>query len=203
MGRPLGRLAIKESPMAAKSRLLRFTVGALAIGWAGSALAIDGLSVPEAGSTWPRWQPRLELSDPAGPRLGLTAPDASLPTRAALLGDYDLGDFGLALPRTSGRFRATSGLLFGLRGTGHNTGGLLPGPGPEALPPSAPYLGVGYSGWLLKSGLSFTADVGLTADYPGGTWRLGRALLGNQGAETALRELRLQPRLQLGVQYTY
>jgi hypothetical protein len=43
----------------------------------------------------------------------------------------------------------------------------------------------------------------VTADYPGGTWRLGRALLGSQGSDAALRALRLQPRLQLGMQYSY
>lgn len=187
--------------MGARFRFLQLAVWG-AVGLAGSVGATEGLSVPTSDSFWSRWQPRLELADPAGTRLGLTA-EPTLPLRAALLGDYDLGDFGLALPRTVGRFRATSGLLFGLRPTGGPSGLMQPWAGIDATPPSAPYIGLGYTGWLTRSGLSFTADVGLTADYPGGTWRFGRALLGNQGADAALREIRLQPRLQLGMQYSY
>lgn len=182
----------------------RFLVVAVwgALGLTGSVRATEGLSVPTSESFWSRWQPRLELRDPAGTRLGLVA-EPTQPLRAALLGDYDLGDFGLALPRTVGRFRATSGLLFGLRPTGGPSSLAQPWAGIDPAPPSAPYIGLGYTGWMSKTGLSFSADVGLTADYPGGTWRFGRALLGNQGADAALREIRLQPRLQLGMQYSY
>ena len=181
-------------------RFQRCVIGWFVASSACAALAADGLSVPASASNWARWQPRLELSDLAGVRLGAGSTDGPIALRAALLGDYDLGDFGLSLPRTTGRFRATSGLLFGLKSP---AGAPQPWTGADALPPSAPYLGLGYTGWLTKSGLSFSADVGLTADYPGGTWRLGRALLGNQGNDATLRELRLQPRLQLGMQYTY
>lgn len=184
----------------------KFRLGAVvllgAVGLTGAVGATEGLSVPTSDSFWSRWQPRLELADAAGTRLGLAA-EPTLPRRAALLGDYDLGDFGLALPRTAGRFRATSGLLFGLRPMGGPSSLAQPWAGIDMAPPSAPYIGLGYTGWVSKTGLSFSADVGLTADYPGGTWRFGRALLGNQGTDAALREIRLQPRLQLGMQYSY
>lgn len=186
--------------MGATFRFQRSAVGLLLAATAGAALAADGLSVSPSPTSWPRWQPRLELTDPAGARLGLNGADAAATLRAALLGDYDLGDFGLALPGTMGRFRATSGLLFGLKGPATAP---QPWAATEGPPPSAPYIGLGYTGWLARTGISFTADVGLTADYPGGTWRLGRALLGNQGSDATLRELRLQPRLQLGMQYSY
>jgi hypothetical protein len=186
--------------MGATFRFLRYGVGLLLAGAATAALAANGLSVSPSPTDWPRWQPRLELTNLSGTRLGPTGTDASPTLRAALLGDYDLGDFGLALPGTLGRFRATSGLIFGLKGPAAT---LQPWAVNDSLPPSAPYIGLGYTGWLARTGLSFTADVGLTADYPGGTWRLGRALLGNQGSDATLRELRLQPRLQLGMQYSY
>lgn len=190
--------------MDAKWGLIRCSAVVVAFGLSGWAQAADGLSVPASPSAGARWQPRLELTDVAGVRLGSSgATDAAGWVRAALLGDYDLGDFGWSLPHTSGRFRATSGLMFGLRGFGGISAGGLAGVNPDTATVSSPYVGLGYTGWLTKTGLSFTADVGLMADYPGGTWRFGRALFGNQGADATLRELRLQPRLQLGVQYSY
>lgn len=167
--------------------------------------AADGLTVDGDRADWPRWQARLGWMPHPSSRWELmrtTAGSAALPT--ALLGDYDLGSLGLALPNTVGRLRATSGMLFGARGlsAGYVTQLGLPG-SPDPALASAPYLGLGYTGWLAKSGLSFSADLGLSADYPGGTWRFGRALFGTQGVEATLREIRLQPRLQLGVRYRY
>lgn len=193
--------------MPATSSFVAAAVGLVLLGQAAPALAIDGLSAPASAAAWPRWQLRLALPELAAPRLGLglglSASNAGAPMKAALLGDYDLGDFSLALPGTNGRFRATSGLMFTPRGSVGSSSAWTANMRADAAPTSAPYLGVGYSGWFTGSGLSFTADLGLTADLPGGSWRLGRALFGNQGADAAFRELRLQPRLQLGVQYTY
>lgn len=168
-------------------------------------LAADGLSVIDSGAAWPRWQARLGFIDTPG-RLGRWVDGtAAAAGRTALLGDYDLGDFGLSGARAQGRFRASGGLLINLR---HATG-------PWATPsswtwgmgngelPTSPYLGLGYSGWLNKTGLGFTADVGLVAEPPASSPRLGRALFGHQGQDASLRELRLQPRLQLGVRYSY
>lgn len=157
-----------------------------------AAWAADGLSL-DRDRVWPRWQARLSIAESA---------DLAPTYRAALLGDYDLGTFGLSLPFARGRFRATSGLLFGMRSTVSQPVWMASLAADTGVP-SAPYIGLGYTGWVPKTGLSFTADVGFSADYPGGTWRFGRALLGNQGFDATLRELRLQPRLQLGVQYTY
>lgn len=166
--------------------------------WFAPAWSAEGLALPEGATAWPRWQARLSL--PSGPA-------AFGPSRAALLGDYDLGNFGLKPPYTSGRFRATSGVLFDLQpASGGSTAGLAArtlGSINDSTLPTAPYLGLGYTGWLAKTGISFSADIGLLADYPGGSWRFGRALFGNQGFDATLREVRLQPRLQLGVQYSY
>lgn len=168
----------------------------------------EGLSLPAGDSPWPQWQARLELpgaSLPA-PRFTLANPSARAlpapPIRAALLGDYTLGSPTLALPGTRGHFHATSGLLFDLPRAADASGASLAAASDGPVP-SSPYLGLGYTGWLPRTGLSFRADVGLAAEYPGGSWRLGRALFGSQGFDATLRELKLEPRLQLGVQYTY
>ncbi len=200
--------------MTAKLRLLRSARRAVGVGLSVLAPALagaaEGLTLPDAGAAWPRWQARLSLNDRQSGLGGLgSSLDRSVPVRAALMGDYDLGHFGLTLPFATGHFRATSGLLFGLRSaSGVNPGSMTPGSGNGAgvldtAQATAPYLGLGYTGWLTRIGVRFSADVGLTADYPGGTWRFGQALFGNQGFDATLRELRLQPRLQLGVQYTY
>lgn len=160
-----------------------------------AALATEGLVLPSDPATWPRWHTRLSAADGADP--------AVLP-RVALLGDYDLGSFGLALPGALGRFRATGGVFFGPRGQATAASGLNLSSGVDgSTVPSTPYLGLGYTGWLPKTGFSFSADIGFMADTTAGNWRFGRALFGNQGADASLREMRLQPRLQLGVQYTY
>lgn len=173
-----------------------------------SAAGAEGLSLPAGDSPWPQWQARLELPGASLPtsRFALVSPPARAlpapPIRAALLGDYTLGGPALALPGTRGHFRATSGLLFDLqRAADSPSAGLASAS--DGPVPSSPYLGLGYTGWLPRTGLSFRADVGLAAEYPGGSWRLGRALFGSQGFDATLRELRLEPRLQLGVQYTY
>lgn len=196
--------------MAINRRVLRGAGLALAIsGWvwtAAPAFAAEGLVLAGSGLAWPRWQTRLTLNDAqaAPDRIGLAL---TSPTRAALLGDYDLGTLGWELPYASGRFRATSGLLFGLRNRSTVAGGAAEwAGGPLAIDESqasTPYFGLGYSGSLNKTALRFSADLGLTAEYPGGTWRFGRALFGDQGFDATRRELRLQPRLQLGVHYSY
>ena len=196
--------------MAIDRRVLHHAAWVLAIGgWvctAAPAFAADGLVLAGSDLVWPRWQARLTVNDvQADPnRIGL-APTS--PTRVGLLGDYDLGTLGWELPYASGRFRATSGLLFGLRSRSIIPGGAAESAGgPLSIDEdlaSTPYVGFGYSGSLNKTALRFSAELGLTAQYPGGTWRFGRALFGDQGFDATRRELRLQPRLQLGVHYSY
>ena len=159
-----------------------------------AAHGADGLSVPDGSLTWPRWQFRLSLIEAPITRWSLTEhPELAAPVRAAFLSDYDLGTFGLNLPFAQGRFRATSGLLLGLRN----------GAAVDLSARSASYVGMGWSGWVPRTGLSFSADFGWSADLPGNNWRLGGAPLGYQGLDGSLRDLRLQPRLQLGMKYTY
>jgi hypothetical protein len=51
--------------------------------------------------------------------------------------------------------------------------------------------------------LSITADLGWVAERPGAAGQVGRALFGNQGMDSALRDLRVSPVLQLGMRYTF
>jgi hypothetical protein len=66
-----------------------------------------------------------------------------------------------------------------------------------------PYLGLGYSGLSLRSGLSLSADLGLVARQPAAASGLGRALLGQRGLDSALRQLDLSPMVRLGLNYSF
>jgi hypothetical protein len=68
---------------------------------------------------------------------------------------------------------------------------------------SMPYLGIGYTDYSLKSGWGFWADIGLVVQSPGNAAGLGRVLLGTQGVDDLMRELRLTPLLQLGINYAF
>ncbi len=159
-----------------------------------------------------RWQARLQLNsldahaEPT-PRLA-----GSHILSATLLGDYYLthADFS----RLRGGLRATGGLMVGPLSMSQSSGGLALGGGPvaagrRALVPIGPdayafepsanlsYVGIGYTGWLKRGGLAFSADLGLMS----GSLRLGRSSA--QGVEDAMRDLRFKPLLQLGLAYSY
>jgi hypothetical protein len=196
-----------------------------------SLVAAEGLVLRDAASSWPTWQARLSLTTaatgvPGASRISLV--DAEQPVggrhaiqSAALLGDYYLHGWTPAWLSKHGAVRATSGLLVGSRSLAVSDA-VSPTGAPsrlslavQALQPAfgsagvdagattVPYLGIGYSGLSFKGGWGITADLGVTAEKPGGAWRVGRAMLGNQGAESSLRELRLSPLLQVGVRYSF
>jgi hypothetical protein len=191
-----------------------------------AAAQAGGLSVPSGEDLWPRLQARLGVSTEevvsATDRYGLTAGGGSVRLQSATL----LGDFYFERARSPaeplGGFRATSGLLFGSQGLAG--GGTSAGPraighsvmlGMQSLPASVassgagndlgtvlPYFGLGYSSLDPRGGWGFSADLGLLAQNPGSV-RLGRAFGSPQGMEDTLRELRLSPVLQLGVNYAF
>ncbi|MDO9459716.1 MAG: hypothetical protein Q7N95_06320 [Alphaproteobacteria bacterium] len=187
-----------------------------------AAQAAGGLAVPAGEQVWPQWQARLTVlstqrNAPAG---AAAASDAQLARSPALLGGALLGDYYFGEPAPGlglSGLRATTGLMLGSR----NPLSLLAAPSRagqalslsrQSLSPAwaidsgsegaAPYLGLGYTGWALKGGLSISADIGLVAENPSAP-RLGRALFGNQGFDSARRELRLSPLFQLGVNYAF
>lgn len=196
-----------------------------------AAAAQTGLKVDQAGGYWAGTQTRLHLhalgadaqAVPLGfrPRPELPGP---APLAASLSGDYyfstQLAD--PALPRSG--FRASSALLIRQPGVSLSdlawssrsaasfgptgqlpTHSLWVGPAElSAYSVSAmPYLGVGYSDYSLKTGWGFWADVGLVVQSPGNAVGVGRVLWGVQSAEDLMRELRLSPMVQLGVNYSF
>jgi hypothetical protein len=171
--------------------------------WA-SPVAAEGLEVPGSASPWAA---RLELGSYGGSRWGDVARGLSI----RMYSDYYLGGPQLG---DAGGLRLTSGLLVGQRSvvlgalatSRQAAGGLALGQtGPVTLGEGNdglrawPYVGVGYTGISLRGGWGFTADLGLAAQNLGAAVRLGSS----PGLDEVLRDLRLQPLLQLGVSYRF
>jgi hypothetical protein len=189
----------------------------------GAGLAgANGLTAPDGREVWPQWQARITLStvsldrvslsaqpDPRAQRLGLQS--------GALLGDYYFDLPGLRLPALQGGLRASSGLMIGPRGLALSGSGLLRGgqsfglavqggnltPFDSGRLDAAPYIGLGYTALAGHGSFRISADLGLVAEHPGGVSGVGRALFGTQGFDSALREMRLSPVLQVGVSYSF
>jgi hypothetical protein len=199
-------------------------VGLIALVTSPVSMAADSEAAGAAANQipWARWQGRLSLGSttPAW-RLGVEGPTTKL-SSASLMGDYYFGP-ALTGPGRLGGFRATSGLIVGPRnslstgqpslaanGSVFSIGSKLFGQPTSAygadLPTdtaTVPYLGFGYTGLSPRSGWSFSADLGLVAQSPANSTRLGRALSNGQNLDDAVRDLRLAPLLQLGVSYSF
>ena len=191
-------------------------VAALAALVALPVLAQDGLVVPRVDWLWPQVQARITVQTAALSPLSTTSfsPDASsAPLRGiqagGLFGDYTFASTGF------GSLRASGGLMLGnlggapMRSAGSGgalglsvlDGGSTFTPGVEAS--TLPYLGFGYSSPAIWRSLSLTADLGLVAGQPSALGGFGRALLGNQAMDAAVREMRLAPVLQFGLRYAF
>ena len=205
---------------------MRFLVAScLLAATTGAALAQTGLRLDSGTqASWPRWHARLGVATQT-PALGDAAASGRWqPGSAQLLGDYYPGLSKLQLGTLVGGFRATSGLLLGPRQQALVTPALASAQGlavtqsrtsrsalAEAGSDSVtamPYIGVGYSGVSLRGGWGFTADLGVLgvtgSPSSGGGLRPGRGgVLGTQGLDDLLRELRLLPVLQVGVSYAF
>jgi hypothetical protein len=175
-----------------------------------AAFAGDGLVAPAVETVWPQWHARITVQTAAVSPLSYSHWADGAKAARSLQGAALLGDYYFATP-AFGSFRASGGLMMGSTGGAWlssasagprlgltvQTAGHVPPGAAEGLA-TMPYLGLGFSSALLGSNLALTADLGMVA---GGN--LGQALLGNQGMERALRELRLAPVFQLGVRYTF
>ena len=176
---------------------VRFALASIAcLVLAAPAAADGGLAIPDGQLVWPQVQARMATDSPLLFPLSLTA--ASNPTlglgtsTSRLFGDFYFGPPGLQLPASMGGLRATSGLIGETRATAQSLK-------TEILP----YLGLGYTSQAIDGRWGITADFGLALENPGSAARAGQALLGNQGFEQAMREIRLSPMLQLGVSYAF
>lgn len=199
-------------------------IGLIALATSPVSMATDSEAAATAANQipWARWQGRLSLgSNTPAWRLGVEGPTTKL-SSASLMGDYYFGP-SLTGPGRLGGFRATSGLIIGLRnslstgqpaltasGSVFSIGSKLSGqtttPYGADVPmdtATVPYLGFGYTGLSPRSGWSFSADLGLVAQSPATSSRLGRALSYGQNLDDAVRDLRLSPLLQLGVSYSF
>lgn len=192
----------------------RSVAGVLALAALGNgAHAVEGLAV-DRDAPWPRWQARLSIHTDALSWRNDVGDGASAGPRLrslGVMGDY----YFLSAPlgeRSSGGFRATSGVLLGQAsgawalpaGGAANVGRRhvgAPGSADATLDGTVPYAGVGYSALSLHGGWGFSADLGLMA--VGSRVRLGQAAGATQRLDEAVRDLRLMPVLQLGVSYSF
>lgn len=148
------------------------------------------LAAPDAFGS--RWQARIEIDTIPNYNLGAGIPlgASSIIQMTRLLSDYQLDT--LRLGQTSG-LRLTGGVLLNSR---------LPIAGAD--PRGAwPYFGIGYAGNGARGDWGFTADVGLAAQNPGAVGRFGGVFNGRVDLNDALRDLRLQPMIRLGVTYNF
>ena len=184
------------------------------------AADLAAIEASVAPQPWARWQGRVSFGTPTQSlRSGLLEPEqaAQRPSSLSLMGDYYFSG-NLAGAGSVGGFRATSGVVLGPRSQawsgqlGAGNGGAFSigsrplgasaapyGRDPANDSAALPYLGLGYSGLSARSGWSFSADLGLTAQSAGNVVQLGRG----QSLDDVVRELRLAPVLQLGVSYSF
>lgn len=180
-----------------------------------AALAAQGLVAPTADALWPQWRARIAVQTAAVTPISLAQPLDNAAPQRGLQGGSVLGDYNFASP-AFGTFRASGGVMFGAQGgtsllaaaAGPRLGLSVyasgnPQPAGSETPAAMAYLGFGFSGAAWRQTLSITADVGMVAGHPGAAGSVGRAIFGNQGMDSALRELRLSPMLQLGMRYNF
>jgi hypothetical protein len=153
----------------------------------------SGLTAPPEALGQARWHARIEVDTAPvyGQWVGQPLGQSSSVQMTRFLGDYHLDT--LKFGQTSG-LRLTSGVLLNPRSTAL---------GVDSNRSAWPYLGIGYAGTGLKGDWGFSADVGLAAQNPGAVGQLGRAFNGEVGFSDALRSLRLQPVVRLGVSYKF
>ena len=184
--------------------------------------AANGLAVSQPEALWPQWQARIAVQTGSlspvtlADRFGNAWGGNGAPR--GLQGGAVFGDYYFARP-SFGAFRASGGLLIGAQSGAPvfnssnslgstrldlsvNSLGNIGATALENPMATMPYVGLGFTGAAWRS-LAITADVGVVAERPAGGGSTGRALLGNQGMDNALRDMRLSPVLQLGVRYTF
>jgi hypothetical protein len=190
----------------------RWAAATTACALSGGVIANDGLAWRADAWLWPQVQARITLSTAALSPVSLVRGGEG--AARGVLGGALWGDYVFVTPGL-GSLRASSALLLGNPGaplasltgarrlwiTAMDSGSS--GNGANETPLAAPYLGVGYNTPLAWRSLSLSADLGLVAERPGGIPGFGRALFGSGGLDTAWREMRVAPLVQLSVRYSF
>ncbi|MEO8525682.1 MAG: hypothetical protein ABI460_13245 [Caldimonas sp.] len=188
----------------------------------------DGIAANADRVPWARFQGRVAYT--ATPALlrgsNFSRDGTGLQVKGlSLMGDVYFGATPAPGKNTVGGFRATSGVILGTRSTLLGTPALTPAIGLSNVDrrlfgPSAtssgysndqnndaigtlPYIGIGYSSLALRSGWSFSADLGVVSLSPGNVSHLGRVFGGSQSLDDVVRDMRLTPVLQLGASYSF
>jgi hypothetical protein len=204
-------------------RILRLSLPLALFCTAGLAAADGGLKVNAVGGFWSEVQTQLRFSAAvvagppplAGQPLAAAAADYG-PLGASVGGDYYFFSKDLATGgQPTGGFRASGALLIRQPGVSLSdlawqsravTSLATPQrplePGHQGIS-AMPYLGIGYSDVSLKTGWGFWADIGLVVQSPGSALGMARVLSGTQSVDDLVRELRMSPMLQLGVNYSF
>lgn len=189
-------------------------------GSSAAALAAGGLAVPAVEQVWPQWQARIAVQSAGLTPLSISRLLEGSAAQRSVQGGAVFGDYYFARPSFGG-FRASGGLMMGpqsgapMSGAAaggwlglavNGSGGLAAVPGADSATANAgslPYLGLGFTGASWHNGLAITADLGLVSEHASAAGGVGRAIFGNQGMESALREMHLSPVFQLGVRYAF
>ena len=164
---------------------------------------------------WPQWQARLYVAtEPLAPMPSLFEGASLRPQSAAFFGDYYVTRPYIG---QAGGLRLTSGLVAGMRGSVISPGQAT-APGAFGFTAQArqslgssidassdvlawPYLGIGYSDSSLRGGWGSAPTSGLqrkASGCPGAARSLG-----NLSLDDMVRDMRLTPVLQLGVNYRF
>ena len=206
-------------------RILRPTMLWALLWVAGAAIADGGLKVGPQGGFWSDVQTQLRVNavvvETAPPLLGYAAStgwSGHAPMAASVGGDYYLSKNLVDAGAPPSGFRASGALL--IRQPGVSLSDLawssrattslalrqpyasVADPGTQGVS-AMPYLGIGYSDYSLKNGWGFWADIGLVVQSPSNALGMTRVMSGTQSLDDLVRELRLSPMLQLGVNYSF
>ena len=185
-----------------------------------TAVAADGLQLPSSDALWPSLRARLAVQASALSPLSMTSLAAQGGQARGFKGAALFGDYYFAQP-SFGSFRASGGLVIGglggmpLLSTGVDSrlglalsraspsiGSNTSNTSNDSTAP-LPYLGLGFSSAASNAGLSVSADLGVVAEGASPFAGAARTLLGLQGADSARRDMRLSPLLQVAMRYTF
>jgi hypothetical protein len=162
-------------------------------GWLPALALLGALAVSQAQG--------LAQRETDGPNALRPPTEAAIARETAQAAPLRLGDYFLfGGPRAEGTPANGMRLSTGLFGPLHP---FTLFDAPLADPAPQPYLGLGYSRAWQRSGLSLSADVGVTSPASNGAARVRGVLGGSQNLDDAVRDLRWSPVMAVNVNYAF